>query len=504
MLKEPITIDNWQKGIAISPYFGFEEMRGVDIYSKPGVLQAGFRSVKQSGTTFGVSDYPLKILKNGDDLYAITSAKIWKYTASGATWGELTGYKGGVTFQDALFWKGYLLVFRSNYIDVYDIAGSQGWTNNWKTDAVAITVATGIVPFVGSDDKVYMGIGSNVEILSVVAGATLDFDNTATFSIQSPNGGAAGYLDLPVGNNVQLLEEINGYLMVTATNTNTRRTDIYRWDKTSSTFNNTISLGTNLAHANIAVENLLYIIAGNIGSIYVTDGINVKKVAELPESITKLRLIGFPLSMYRNAIAYFNDKIYFGLSTVKSTSYFTPSLIWSFDPASKAINEEHIISSGGIGAVSTSYALEIRCLLSGVFASGVSSLYYSFSDRNNTSYGVDYISNSARTTGYTSFVVSQFYSVGSKRQPHTFKSFEAQLAKPLVTGEGLKFYYRTAQNGSWTQIGSTWSYGASAGTNNQSFVADFVPTAENIQFKIEITTAGTASESPELLYCKAI
>lgn len=507
-LKEPLIINSWQKGIAPSPYLGFEEMRCVDINTKPGVAQINFKSVKHTGTTFDSIGRPIKFVFNGSDIYAITDSKVWKYTSGTTTWAELTGYTGSTTFYDIIIWQGYLMVYRGQAIDVYDIAGTQGWTNNWRLGAITTSAGTPYA-FVGSDNKLYTGVGRYVEVLEVVAGATLDFDDSATYTRRSAaSSGTTGYLDLPSNYTVQALEESNSYLMAIALNSVNGSYDIFRWDhlNLASSWESQQSLGSNAIHTQIVVNNLLYIIAGKYGTIYVSDGTNLKKVATLPESITKLKdIAGTGISISRRSICWFDDKIYFGVNSTSSTTLYNPCVIWSYNVNTGALTEEYVMSTNNVGVAQAAAISYINYLAFN--SSGV--LYYAFGDPNNTSYGIDYISTTQRytswsvtvgettTTYYPAFIITQFIPLSPKLDKITFTSFECQLAKPLVTGDGFRFYYRTAPNGSWTQIGSDWT---TAG--QQSYETSFGATAENIQFKIEMKTSGSVSTSPELLYLR--
>lgn len=504
-----ITIDNWQKGIAQSPYLGFEELFCVDIDSKPGVLQAGFKSTKQSGTTFSSTVYPIKMVEYGGNYYAITNpgySKVYKYTSTGnpPAWAELTGYTSSINYQDLIIWKGYLLLIRSTKIDVYDIAATQGWTNNYKASAVSISSGGSTTPantnlkaFIGSDDKVYITNGRFVEILSENAGSTLDFDDAATFTIATTTSG----LDLPVGFTITHIEEVNSFLLITAYNTS-NQIYIFKWDKTSTSFNNALPTGLTQVHATISVNNLMYIIADPEGAIYVTDGLNIRLVSRIPDNITGVSRVVNPIVVYREAICFLNNKIYFALSSHYSGTETNKGQIISFNIGDQSYRQEHIMSDGLTGDTSN-YLLFFQLLASSIPTSTKVTLVWLYAYAYGTgSYGVDYASASARYV--TSYGVSSFYPCGTKMQKHTFKSLECQLTKPFITGESIAIYYRTYQNGSWTQIGSTWSYsGTATGTDNQSWETSFGATAENIQFKVVITTAGNTRYSPEILYIRA-
>jgi hypothetical protein len=478
MLKNPIVLDNFQKGVAASPYFGYEIFSGLDVTTTPGVVKVNPTLKKSSGTT--ISDgYIRWMKKSGSVVYAESSAGTL-YKKDGSTWSSVTSSAGNAG-QGLAIWKGYVFEYTGQGTNVYGpISGTPAWTTSWGT---ALTGSDPHPTLASQDDNLYIGCKNYVASLSEALGQTFSPGSSATYNLNDKA------LDLPAGYYIVGLADLGKYLMIAANNADTNQSDIFTWDRTSSSYNSVVKVGNDDIHTILTVGNLLYVIAGAEGIIYVTDGTNLKQLNKLPDSFVN-RTLGKSVTIHPDAICFFNNKIYF--ATSKNTTSNIPALIWSYTPSTNALIVEHTISTGNS---TTGTSLIISSLIN----SSDVELLAGWQDSNATAFGVDITDNTRRYTGYTAYFISQMFSVGSKRNPHTFQNVEIQLAKPLVSGEGVKVYYRTAHNGSWVQIGSAFET-----TGGQSYVIDFAGTVENIQFKVSLTTPSGSESTPELIYIKAI
>src|SRR5574343_71455 len=69
-----VTITDWQKGQALSPFLGFATMRNCEVFDNPGIVKIAKQMEKAPFYTFAPQGMPIKRLKasNGDDYLLVT------------------------------------------------------------------------------------------------------------------------------------------------------------------------------------------------------------------------------------------------------------------------------------------------------------------------------------------------------------------------------------------------------------------------------------------------
>lgn len=490
MAKElkPIIINNFQRGIAPSSYLGFEEIRNLNITDKPGICYPHKALTKESSTT--VTDILRKMVKDSE-------GDVWGYGTEegndvfkrdGGSW-EL--HEGGAANQhtDAgidgmFFWKGYVGVIISGTIDWYDITTDQADTS-WGASDITDS-GSNPHPAIHSrnDDNVYLGANNVIDsIAEGASGFTPDGGTPAAYIVTK------AALDLPEQYTITNLEELGEKLMIGTSKTgNDLEATIFPWDRSSSSFDTPIVIKDESIVNMITVNNLLYVQCGGRGNWYVTNGVSVEKIGQIPITLVDLSSIQLDRATGREAVCYMNDLIYFGVS------YNSGSIeclgVWSLNPKNGAFNFEYTISPGEYGQTA-SKAVYIGALMP--LGGATPNLLVSWFDDNGSAYGVDDI-GSNRYTDDKAFLISQFYRAGfvlNKRPLHTW---EVQLAKPMASGDSVKLYYRTAQNGTWKNVVDDVTESTTAASNAafmsyavegaiQSFRRDRVIEAENIQVK---------------------
>lgn len=234
----------------------------------------------------------------------------------------------------------------------------------------------------------------------------------------------------------------------------------------------------------ITVDNTLYVLAGIEGKLFVTNGTAILQTAKIPSTIMNIDGGKF-LTTYPGAIISHQGKIFFGVGSGNSIN---GSGVYSFTKGvENGLVLENIISTGGDGSTT---AVEIGALLStnrDIFLVGW---------RDDTTYGIDKINNSARYTSYAAFIKSPLYLVGSSLINRSFNTIEVQLDKPLTTGQGVRVGYVKNLTDAFTTI-FTFDFVTFAGLSSYTTDA-LIADAEFVQIKVELTTGAASNTSPEL------
>lgn len=480
---KPLIINAPRQGIGPSPHVGFGDCRNLDIFSIPGVALLNNPLVKKSAST--VTGLPQWIVKNPatpTEFYGLDSdGVVYKSTDSGATWSVLAGNTAGGKGQGLQIWKGYLFVAYTAGLDVYGpLAGGAAWSLAWKT----IDSDTLWHPMIISknDNKLYGGAGKFIFSLDENSGQTFAPGNAATYTWTQQA------LDLPPNYRIKCLEELGVNLMAgTWMGTNiydVKVADIFPWDRSSVSFNQPISMAENGVNAMLNDGTYLIVLAGITGAIYKSDGVTAVPIGQIPETVANLSG-GLYLEPYPGAIIKYKGRPFFGVSG-GGTSAIAGMGVYSLMQTSKGsiVAHEHTISTGNDGA---SNVLKIGALCE------VSKDVLLAGWRDNAAYGIDKTNNSARQTGHTAFFDSPFFGVGTPLNKRPFTQLEFQLAKPLLTNEGIRIEYRTDLAATFTTIGTYVFSGTGTiigGVSSHNTEAA-IPDCENLQIRVSPTGTTT-------------
>lgn len=473
-----LVIKDWTKGIGPSPHLGFGDMRNVDVYDIPGIARLNYALVKASGTTvtdlilWQVQDplVPGRVWALGD------TGKLYKSTDSGASWTHISGNTSGGVGQGLAVWNNYVFTFRATAIDLYDI-GASAWRNSWKTDLPSDSLWH--PAYVSKNDgNLYIGAGRYVSSVEEIG--TFDYNNAGTYT-WTPQA-----LDLPENYRIKCLAELGNNLEIGtwmgSSITDYMVADLFPWDRSSPSFGEPLQFHENGINQMIGENNTLYIQAGTTGKYFVSNGVQKNQIAQIPYSIADLES-GLNIECFPGAMVWNKERIYSGLSAFSGNSGLPCMGVWSINPnsTSNTLVMENTISSGADG---TSTVVRIGSILNitphNVLVGWLDGSTYGIDKTDSNHYG-----------SYLGYVVSPFYNVGTPLLKRQFTQGEFELAKPLISGEGVKVSYRTNLSASFTLIG-TYDFSTLAGVISHNFIPD-IPDCEFVQIKVALTSSGTST-----------
>ncbi len=484
-----IILENPQKGMASHPLLGIGLLRQIDVSTYPGLARLNPESRKVSSTTVvALPQWIVQNPKNTDELFALDSAgQVYTSTNAGISWSTVGGETSGGLGQGMAIWKNYLFVARATTLDVYGpLGGSPSWSNSWKTDLDATNDFHTMLASL--DDNLYICCGRYIykisELTTFLPGTSSTYSTTAHA------------ITLPANYNAKCLADFGSNLMIgtwlgssPSFYTMPKSADIFPYNRSTLTLGLPIRLNENGVHAMITVNNRLYVMAGLHGGLYVTDGVSIAQVSEIPNYAVNTADSGQFIQVYPGAIIQFKGKVVFGLSN--TAGGIGNMGVWSFDPSFKRLLLENIISTGQDG---TSYALSIGALcaidrdfyligwLDGTIGSGT--------------YGIDKKLLNAFVTSYGGVIETQLVQVGQSLGNRTIQQVEFYLSKPLVASQGIKVKYRKDLTSSFTTLG-TVDFSTNGGIQSFNLSAATITNAVFVQFRIELTGGG--GDSPELV-----
>lgn len=427
--------------------------------------------------------YPLRVTGSYYNRVLLDdSNQVW-VSRAGSGWMKLTGMGSGAIRSIAV-WKNYILVFHNQAVDAFGPVNGLWSTGTWENSFATLeSDSTSHPSIVMSNDILYIGGSNYVASLQEVSGQTFAPGDTDTFAFD------AKALDLPAGEKIYALDELNSQLAIGTGNG--KNGHLYFWDTFSPSFESIVKTSIPYVATMKVVNNILYFFDNNWGTIYASNGVSTQKIKDFPESSFGIQQVAQenPLSIFSrpHALMVVKDKIFFGVGAISAGGV---SGIYSYNLLNGSLTLENTCASQNLTSAVSFYALYYISplqFLAGVYDSSLSADY-----RNRLE--STFVGNYYRSTN--SFLETGLMTVGTKYQPTTFRFFEIQLGKEMSTGQTITLYYRTNLTDSWTTIG-TMSY-----TNDGAIASKIIENSsvrgDQIQFKTLITCGNTATTGPEL------
>lgn len=467
-----ITIGEWQKGAATSPYYGFGAIKNCEVFEMPGVLKIANSILPKYVGDYGI---PVQTLKSsaGDtfELYRVEGGN--SYLRKNGV--SLTNVDGQAW--DMVEYRGYLIISSTTGLHAYGTTTATAYFPNFKTGLTSLYY---IKMIVGQDDKIYLTNGNAVATISdFIAG---------TFSVAPDCNLNATALDLKDGQYAVTLEELGTKIMVGTQGGSAwsargaqRVANIYPWNRQAGTLGNPgladlpIKLNECGIHAMKSVNNILYVVAGTRGNVYKTDGTSSIKIGRIPW--TQDKGYSSSISYYPNAIQInANNNLLVGVSTYSGAVQGTGVYEINIDGKNEIVLK-HSKPQSDIGVIGTN---ELDTIFIGW--------------RTGSTFGMDYTIGNPYTD-FSAEVESQVYIVGTALGKKTFQHIDFTLGKPLSDQQSIKLYYRKDTETAYTLIG-TYSFstlGAKLAHEDKASIAD----AQLVQFKIQLAQDNQGSPPPD-------
>lgn len=481
-----LTISDFQKGQAESPYLGFDTLRAVDITSTPGIAKISYKTEELSG--FSAIGLPVAFCY---DTYG-NNYQLVNNTGSG----NALLYKNGVSVSsltgigwDMIYYKGYILVRHGSVISAYETTVAfPTLFQAWKTGYTNAYYGKMLVS--KNDGNVYIADGTSIKRLSAFVAGSAGVAPTAT---------ADTAISLITGYAAVTIAELGARLMVGTQTVNSifstryasREAVIfpYRIGVSATNFDNPVAIANaNSIQQIIVANNLMYITAGMKGNVYVSDGTSYRQVKTIPYAVKDESGLG--LLLYPNAITISgNGNLLIGTTSFTNgyTGDVTQHGVWEINLATGKYetNLRYIMSNGN-------FTGNTQISIGFVFQDNSDTVYFGWG--YGSDYGID-VTNAFKYSGYTSTIETQAYVVGNKLTPKTFENIEILFGQPLTVGQGVRLSYRLSTFGDYTTIGTFdyATYGGVISIRNKALITN----AQLLQIKIEMTTqASTIGITP--------
>lgn len=272
---------------------------------------------------------------------------------------------------------------------------------------------------------------------------------------------------------------------------------IYPWNQIDATPSDFIPLPESGVVAMENVNNTAYILAGNKGNVYISNGSVASHVLKIPDYCAGVP--GTPLTYIEpyftwGDIVYVRGRVYVSILDQTATKAGNTGGVWSFVPAenfssvdsSLALRLENQNSYGDYDGMA-------RLMIANQEQLAVSPQYWSFwQDSYNTAtsaFGIDYTS----TVPVTTYVIeTDMLATGSFLAKQTFQQLEYKLTTALASGDSVALYYRLNSTDAWTALGTE---NFESGDHISGYFEVNFQKTQWVQFRAVCTTNGLTTSS---------
>lgn len=271
---------------------------------------------------------------------------------------------------------------------------------------------------------------------------------------------------------------------------------IYPWDTTSPTFNYPILIAESLISKMLTVNTNTFILAGNRGRIYVTNGSQANLYKKIPDHISGTVEPYFTWG----GIASTKNQLYFSASCTNNGGSAITAYggVWAIDMDTKGMRLVNKLSYNTYSGFSSAMIPIIS--LPGSANPGGTGLYIGWNS-GATTYGLDQTIGTPYIAGEAT-VDSDYIPIGTVLVPNTNSEVQFKLAVPIVNGESIKLQWRQLFSGTdtYTDLSSTvlFNYatsisGGGTGWNGYSGVYQSVnfENSQWIQVRAVLTSTNT-------------
>ena len=261
--------------------------------------------------------------------------------------------------------------------------------------------------------------------------------------------------------------------------------DFYTWDYLSAATSAPTPVGEKI-YSVTNILNTIYILAGNKGSIYVSNGYSAQFLYKLPDYIAG---VIDPIWSWGDVMTH-RSKLYFQAIAQSNSGTNLLAGIFSLIVSPSVIGE---VASGFTMEAQNSYGLTPS---SGALANGLLidnqrwsttvDSYYSAWSNGATTGGIDY-NDTTLWQNFEPIIETDIIPIGTILDIKTLGNIHFKLDRPMTAGDQIRLYWRASLTDSYTFMGTTTTAVLS------DYYASNVTQAQWVQFQVQFKSASSSS-----------
>lgn len=284
---------------------------------------------------------------------------------------------------------------------------------------------------------------------------------------------------------VQPQDTITDWVDLTSTMIITGQKDVYTWNYISPTTTAPVPVGEPIKRITNILNNI-YILAGQKGNIYISNGYSVQLFTKLPDYIagaidpvwTWGDITSHRSLLYCQALA--QDTSGTNILAGTFSAIVSPPLLG--EQATGLVME----SQNSYGLTPAAGATANGLLIDNTPSSSGQDSYFSAWSNGASTGGIDY-NDTSEWQNYEPVIETDIVPIGTILDKKTLGQVQFKLDRPMVSGDVLKLYARASLSDSYTLIGTT----------STTQLSDYFPSnlsqSQWLQFKIAFKCASSGS-----------
>lgn len=417
------------------------------------------------------------------EFFVDSNGRVWWFANPGGTATGTLIYLGNDTLTSATgqgicAFLGYLFVFRDTAIDYLptsaieggvDLDSGSGWVYGWDTIDSAKVNHQAIS---AQDRGMYICASNRIKSYLENAGTTFDPTNATTYTEN------VAALNLPAGDQPTWIAELSTDLLIGGI-----RNWVYPWDRISTSFRYPLIIAENYTTRIVSTNSNAYIFAGNRGRIYVTNGSNMELYRKVPDYVSGAEE---PYYTWLDA-CYWRDQLYFSFTatTNAGAALTTTGGLWAISVSDDSLRHTNKLSYD-------TYAGSATVIVPNVITTNPAGGGLFTAWTHSGSFGVDQGSVDPYTN-FQSSIESDLIPIGTYLDSTTIQQVEFKLSQPMVSGEGVKLYYRQNMKDAYVLMSDGSSSSGTFGTVGE--LSGYVPASFQkgnwLQLKVETSSTAT-------------
>lgn len=261
--------------------------------------------------------------------------------------------------------------------------------------------------------------------------------------------------------------------------------DVYVWDYVSAFTNSPVPIGETI-HRIWNLLNNIYILAGQKGSIYTSNGAYAQFLYKIPDYISG---VIDPIWTFGGVMTH-RARLFFQALAKDTSGNNLLAGIFSLIVSPSLLGETAtgvvMDSQNSAGLIPAAGATGAGVLISAEPSSSGQNSYYSSYSTGASSGLIDYNDTSLWQNGEP-MIETDIVPVGTILEKKTLGNFQFKLDRPMATGDSISLYWRSSLTDSYTLMGTTTT----------AVLADYMPSNVNqaqwAQFKATFTCASSGS-----------
>ena len=383
----------------------------------------------------------------------------------------------------------YLFACNKRYAQVMDLtsfisSGTMTWSNNLAAREFD-SQSNGAIhsALLGQDNRIYFCDGRYITSFSEATTFIPTDAASYTWSTKA--------LSLPGNSIIQCLEELGVNLLIGDKASNY----IYQWDRTSTNFSIPIRCSEDNIWKMININNTVYILAGQKGIVYSTQGYTCDVFRKLPEYVTGGQVTW-------GGIEKVNGHLLFGCLGYKAeTGVFVNGGVYkiflhTLKPGTIVIDQTPVTGTETV-VPTLILSNDADSYFYGTYESSKGQIDYVNPDQ------FDALNNKAsgRYQNYEAVIESPLFAVSPVQEYRNFELTGIELGRKLAGTEGIKISYRENISDAYTDL-TTFDY-ATYGDIVNEYANSSIAEVQSLQIKIalktsDITQSTVGNQSPRL------